>query len=186
MNKIWIISRLLVMPCRISFFDSFYYVFSFRSASFRCKEKKQNGINVCRIIVICCFVFSIRIQVCVYLQSHLLQEHGLGARPYDCRKCTLKFFFNAELDHHILTFHRPRDEIHPSSVENAREMKNREPDGGVTVKEEVIQGGKEEEEEEEVNVDDQIGQEEHDETKREEQKLKTEVDIETTSNKMES
>lgn len=65
-------------------------------------------------------------------------------------------------------------------------MKNREPDGGVTVKEEVMQGGKEEEEEEEVNVDDQIGQEEHDEAKREEQKLKTEVDIETTSNKMES
>lgn len=86
-----------------------------------------------------------------------------------------------------MTFHRPRDEIHPSSAENAREMKNCEPDGGVTVKEEVMQGGKEEEEEEEeeVNVDDQIGQEEHEEAKREEQKLKTEVDIET-SNKMES
>ncbi|XP_072760545.1 uncharacterized protein L isoform X2 [Anoplolepis gracilipes] len=119
------------------------------------------------------------------LQSHLLQEHGLGARPYDCPKCTLKFFFNAELDHHILTFHRQRDEIHPSSAEN--DSKNREPGGGVTVKEEVMQGGKEEEEEEEeVNVDDQIGQEEHEEAKRDEQKLKTEVDIETTSNKMES
>lgn len=117
------------------------------------------------------------------MQSHLLQEHGLGARPYDCPKCTLKFFFNAELDHHILTFHHPRDEIHISSAEN--EMKNRESDGGVTVKEEVMQS-KEEEEEEEVNVDDQIGQEEHEEVKREEQKLKTEVDIETTSNKMAS
>lgn len=86
-----------------------------------------------------------------------------------------------------MTFHRPRDEIHPSSAENAREMKNCEPDGGVTVKEEMMQGGKEEEEEEEVNVDDQIGQEEHEkDAKREEQKLKTEVDIETTSNKMES
>lgn len=81
----------------------------------------------------------------------------------------------------MLTFHRPRDEIHTSSAEN--EIKNREPDG-VTVKEEVMQS-KEEEEEEEVNVDDQIGQEEH-EVKQEEQKLKMEVDIETTSNKMES
>lgn len=64
-------------------------------------------------------------------------------------------------------------------------MKNREPDSGVTVKKEIMQS-KEEEEEEEVNVDDQIGQEDLEEVKREAQKLKTEVDIETTSNKMES
>lgn len=117
----------------------------------------------------------------------MLQEHGLDARPYDCSKCTLKFFFNAELDHHVLTFHRPGEEIHSSSAENGRE-KTREPekhDNGVTVKEEVVQGGKEEEEEEEeVNVDDQVGQREHEDIRREE-KLKTEVNGET-SGRMES
>jgi len=115
----------------------------------------------------------------------MLQEHGLDARPYDCSKCTLKFFFSAELDHHVLTFHHPGEEIHPSSDENARETKTRDPekrDGGVTVKEEVVQGGKEEEE---VNVDDHVGQG-HGEVGREEQKLKTEVDGETISGKMES
>lgn len=89
----------------------------------------------------------------------------------------------------MLTFHRPGEEIHPSSAENARETKTREPekcDDGVTVKEEVVQGGKEEEEEEEVNVDDQMGQGQHEEVGREEQKLKTEVDGEATSGRMES
>jgi len=47
-----------------------------------------------------------------------------------------------------------------------------------------VQGGKEEEEEE-VNVDDQMGQG-HEEVGREEQKLKTEINGETTSGKMES
>lgn len=116
----------------------------------------------------------------------MLQEHGLDARPYDCSKCALKFFFSAELDHHVLTFHRPGEEIQPSSVENTRE-KNRESekrDNGVTVKEEVVQGGKEEEEEEEVNVDDQVGQGQHEGIRREE-KLKTEINGEA-SGRMES
>lgn len=114
----------------------------------------------------------------------------MGARPYDCSKCTLKFFFRAELDHHVLTFHRPGEETLSSPPENAREAKNCEPeerncDNGVTIKKEVIQGG-EEEEDEEVNVD-QVGHEEHEEAKtREEQKLKTEADNETTSGKTES
>lgn len=115
----------------------------------------------------------------------MLQEHGLDARPYDCSKCTLKFFFSAELDHHVLTFHRPGEEIHSSSTENAHEKncESEKHDGGVTVKEEVMQSGKEEEEEEEeVNVDDQVGQ---DEEVREEQMLKTEVNGET-SGRMES
>lgn len=126
---------------------------------------------------------------CVYLQNHMLQEHGLGARPYDCSKCTLKFFFRAELDHHMLTFHRPGEEIRSSPTENTRELKyhkveERNCDGGVTVKEEVIQSG--EEEEEEVNVDDQVGQDEHVEAAQEEQKLKTEVENETACDKMQS
>lgn len=118
----------------------------------------------------------------------MLQEHGLGARPYDCSKCTLKFFFRAELDHHMLTFHHPEEEIHSSLNENTRETKNHELeerncDGRITVKEEVVQGG---EEEEEVNVDDQMGQEEHKEARQEEKTLKTEIENETTSDKMQS
>ena len=119
----------------------------------------------------------------------MLQEHGLDARPYDCSKCTLKFFFSAELDHHVLTFHRPDS----SSVESVHETKTRESkkrDNDVTVKEEVMQSGKEkveeeeEKEEEEVNVDDQV--EHHEEAERNEQKLKTEINNEATSGRMES
>lgn len=120
----------------------------------------------------------------------MVQEHGLGARPYDCSKCTLKFFFATELDHHMLTFHRPGE--NPPSIENMRETKDRELeerncDGNMTVKEETMQVDEEEEEEEEVNVDDQMGQEEHDQAgQRKKQQLKTEVDNETTSDKAES
>ncbi|XP_020295105.1 zinc finger protein 423 homolog isoform X2 [Pseudomyrmex gracilis] len=137
-----------------------------------------------------CYICQSLFTTPVGLQNHMLQEHGLGARPYDCSKCTLKFFFRAELDHHVLTFHRPGEETLSSPPENVREAKNCEPeerncDNGVTIKKEVIQGG-EEEEDEEVNVD-QVGHEEHEEAKtREEQKLKTEADNETTSGKTES
>lgn len=119
----------------------------------------------------------------------MVQEHGLGARPYDCSKCTLKFFFTTELDHHVLTFHRPGES--PSLAENARETKDRDAEArncDVTVKEEVMQVD-EEEEDEEVNVEDRVGQEEREEAagrQRDEQKLKTEVDSETTSSKAES
>lgn len=121
----------------------------------------------------------------------MVQEHGLGARPYDCSKCTLKFFFTTELDHHVLTFHRPGE--NPSPVENARETKERDAearncDGNVAVKEEVMQV---DEEEEEVNVDDRVEHEEREENigrqRESEQKLKMEVDSETTaSSKAES
>lgn len=122
----------------------------------------------------------------------MVQEHGLGARPYDCSKCTLKFFFTTELDHHVLTSHRPGE--NPSPAENARETKDRDAearncDGNVAVKEEVMQVD-EEEEEEEVNVDDRVEQEEREKIssgrQRDEQKLKTEVDSETVSDQVES
>lgn len=121
----------------------------------------------------------------------MVQEHGLGARPYDCSKCTLKFFFTTELDHHILTFHRPGESSSPA--ENAHETKDRNIeahncDGNVAVKEEVMHVN-EEEEEEEVNVDDRVAQEEREDTsghQRDEQKLKTEIDNETASGKTES
>ncbi|KAL0123208.1 hypothetical protein PUN28_007660 [Cardiocondyla obscurior] len=136
-----------------------------------------------------CYICQSLFTTPIGLQTHMLQEHGLDARPYDCSKCTLKFFFSAELDHHVLTFHRPRDESHRLSVENVPE-KNHETEkrnDGVTVKEEVVQGAKEEEEEEEeeVNVDDQIGQAKNEEAEQKERKLKTEVNGET-SGRMES
>ncbi|KAG5322713.1 ZN423 protein, partial [Pseudoatta argentina] len=135
-----------------------------------------------------CYICQSLFTTPIGLQNHMLQEHGLDARPYDCSKCTLKFFFSAELDHHVLTFHHPGEEIHSSSVESAHETKIRESkkrDDDVIVKEEVVQSGKEkDEEEEEVNVDDQVGH--HEEAERNEQKLKTEVNNEATSGKMES
>lgn len=33
------------------------------------------------------------------LISHM-NEHGSNSKPYDCNRCTVKFFFRAELDHH--------------------------------------------------------------------------------------
>lgn len=122
----------------------------------------------------------------------MVQEHGLGARPYDCSKCTLKFFFTTELDHHILTFHRTEESKIASAETNARETEEREPekrdcDGSVTVKEEVMQIAEEEEEEVEINVDDHVGQEKREvETQREEQKPKMEVDGETILEKAEA
>jgi len=84
----------------------------------------------------------------------------------------------------MLIFHQSNEATSPT--EDTCEAKNHElkennHDGGVTVKREVIQDGEEEEEEEEVNVDDQVGQEEHEKAGKEEQKLKMEVDNETTS-----
>lgn len=123
-----------------------------------------------------------------YLQNHMLQEHGLGARPYDCSKCTLKFFFRAELDHHILTFHRSAETV--LSIEKAHETKDRNKidkncDENIMIKEEITHEG---EEEEELNVDDQVGQEKDEKTscQNEKQKLKTEANGEITSGKMES
>jgi len=84
----------------------------------------------------------------------------------------------------MLIFHQSNETTSPT--EDIHETKNRKPKeddhgGGVTVKKEVIQDGEEEEEEEEVNVDDQVGQEEHEKAETEEQKLKMEVDSEITS-----
>lgn len=124
---------------------------------------------------------------CACFQDHMVQQHGLGARPYDCPKCTLKFFFRTELDHHVLIFHHSDENISPSEEATTREVKNREAeegnqDVGVTVKKEVIQEGEEEEdEEEEVNVDDQVGQEKDGKAEAEKQELKMEVDSETAS-----
>ncbi|XP_044742100.1 zinc finger protein 423 [Chrysoperla carnea] len=39
------------------------------------------------------------------LHSHML-EHGLTNRPYDCQKCSSRFFFRAELDNHSYSLHQ--------------------------------------------------------------------------------
>lgn len=122
----------------------------------------------------------------------MLQEHGPGARPYDCSQCALKFFFRAELDHHMLTFHRPGDVPSPSeNTQNTIEIKKKDTeerncDEGVTVKEEVVQEAAEEEEE--INVDEQIEENDQkiDQQSEIETKLKTELEEEFVSEKIES
>lgn len=91
----------------------------------------------------------------------MLQQHGLGARPYDCSLCSLKFFFRAELDHHVITSHRGRESASPGEQQlptTAVAIKNLEEDSKeceelrtaqeVRVKDELMPG-----EEEDVNVD---------------------------------
>lgn len=94
----------------------------------------------------------------------MLQQHGLGARPYDCTLCSLKFFFRAELDHHIVTSHRGRDSTSPGDIQpsqTAGVMNNTDNNETniesdrrslheVRVKDEMMIG-----EEEDVNVDEQ-------------------------------
>lgn len=54
----------------------------------------------------------------------MLQEHGLGARPYDCTYCGLKFFFRTELDHHYLKFHPVQEQLDPKNTETSNQETN--------------------------------------------------------------
>lgn len=49
-----------------------------------------------------CYLCSAVFTAAAGLQHHML-AHGLAARPYDCARCGLKFFFRAELDNHSYT-----------------------------------------------------------------------------------
>ncbi|XP_075215427.1 zinc finger protein 423 homolog [Lycorma delicatula] len=49
-----------------------------------------------------CYLCSAVFTTAQGLQAHML-EHGLAARPYDCPRCSLRFFFRAELDNHSYT-----------------------------------------------------------------------------------
>lgn len=89
----------------------------------------------------------------IFLQNHMLQQHGLGARPYDCSHCGLKFFFRAELDHHVAVFHSTRENISsPQDRKTQNEIqdceKHTEASDKVTIKEEIRQS-----EDEDINVD---------------------------------
>ncbi|PNF19514.1 Zinc finger protein 423 [Cryptotermes secundus] len=46
-----------------------------------------------------CYLCSAVFTAAQGLHQHML-EHGLDARPYDCSRCSQRFFFRAELDNH--------------------------------------------------------------------------------------
>jgi hypothetical protein len=50
-----------------------------------------------------CYMCSAVFTAASGLQQHMVGEHGLHSRPYDCTNCHLKFFFRAELDNHNFT-----------------------------------------------------------------------------------
>lgn len=50
-----------------------------------------------------------------------MTEHGLNAKPYDCNLCIQKFYFRAELDHHLVD-HEIRERTH-REIKNAVEAK---------------------------------------------------------------
>nr|XP_034191428.1 zinc finger protein 423 homolog isoform X2 [Osmia lignaria] len=139
-----------------------------------------------------CYICQSLFTAPIGLQNHMLQEHGLGARPYDCSKCTLKFFFRAELDHHMLTFHRPGDASSPTeNVQNVTETKTRDTEERicneeVTVKEELLPDAAEEDEE--INVDEQVEQDDPETDKQSDvdKKLKTEIESDSITEKMDS
>lgn len=106
----------------------------------------------------------------------MLQQHGLGARPYDCSYCSLKFFFRIELDHHAVTVHRRKEGSSPSvdvgqkspsedwtGASHARE----EHSENIIVKEEIVNSP----EDEDVNVDDNVDQTDENEIKHQEHNL---------------
>lgn len=46
-----------------------------------------------------CYICSAVFTASQGLRNHIV-EHGLDARPYDCSKCNVKFFFRAQLENH--------------------------------------------------------------------------------------
>jgi hypothetical protein len=54
-------------------------------------------------------------------------EHGLAARPYDYSRCSLRFFFRAELDNHSYN-HLEEDAVamaNPSALLDGGDMINK-------------------------------------------------------------
>jgi len=50
-----------------------------------------------------CYMCSTVFTAATGLQQHMVMDHGLHSRPYDCSYCHLKFFFRAELDNHMVS-----------------------------------------------------------------------------------
>lgn len=117
---------------------------------------------------------SILLTICLNLQNHMLQEHGLKARPYDCSFCNLKFFFRAELDHHMVTCHGGRNGTSPPSEQRelakSASNDNKQQDCLSVKKEESSLG------EDEVNVDEHIVDEQKPNSELIEKETKVEID----------
>lgn len=47
-----------------------------------------------------CYICSSVFTSAAGLISHMNDQHGANSKPYDCNRCTVKYFFRAELDHH--------------------------------------------------------------------------------------
>lgn len=111
------------------------------------------GLQVSELIQLTLKIRMISNTLIFLLQNHMLQEHGLGARPYDCSQCVLKFFFRTELDHHTLTqhCHNETSMITTEAPKTSHESKEMDQcDAGandnrqIAIKEEVIQDLKKE------------------------------------------
>ena len=67
-----------------------------------------------------CYLCSAVFTAAQRLQQHMLQ-HGFNARPYDCHHCHLRFFFNAELENHLLSH---SEEVKGKCVECSNSAQN--------------------------------------------------------------
>lgn len=70
-----------------------------------------------------CYLCSAVFTAAQGLHQHML-EHGLDARPYDCSRCSQRFFFRAELDNHSYS-HDEEEAVamaNPSSVLDGGDM----------------------------------------------------------------
>ncbi|XP_036330098.1 zinc finger protein 423 homolog [Rhagoletis pomonella] len=75
-----------------------------------------------------CYICSAIFTAPSGLLSHM-HEHGLQFRPYDCNNCSDKFFFRAELEHHLLA-HEIQDvgELRNMDISNDKFSMARETD----------------------------------------------------------
>lgn len=85
------------------------------------------------------------------LLSHMEEIHGTNAKPYDCSRCTAKFFFRAELEHHAFMHEPLTKEIEKPSIHEP-EISVREGSVSPKIKKE-LNGESEAEEEEYIEVE---------------------------------
>lgn len=72
-------------------------------------------------------------------------EHGENSKPYDCSRCTLKFFFRAELEHHSFMHEPILKEIPDKILAHEPEISMKEGSLSPKIKEEINQENEEEE-----------------------------------------
>ncbi|XP_039275999.1 zinc finger protein 423 homolog [Nilaparvata lugens] len=75
-----------------------------------------------------CYLCSAVFTAAHGLQSHMM-EHGPDARPYDCPRCPLKFFFRAELDNHSYTHLDESDKEQRVATPSHHRQQNKSPTG---------------------------------------------------------